>query len=63
MDGERNLKPKLAPLITQKSFFNIIKIKNSKVAVKTIDPTKEIYRFEGELKDYESDQTNILDLK
>ena len=47
LDGERNLKPKLAPLLTQKKIDNL---QTSKVSVQCNDPSKDIYKFEGLLK-------------
>ena len=48
MDGERNLKPKLAPKITQYNLFNLLKNSlENKVTVSAIDPIKDIYKFEG----------------
>lgn len=59
MDGEANLKPKLAPAITQKKTSNLIG--SSNVNIKFNQPEKDIYKFVGEIKD--GNNTNELELK
>ena len=48
LDGERNLKPKFAPKMTQGC---LLKMENSGLKVQCIDPDKDIYNFKGELLD------------
>lgn len=59
LDGEQNLKPKLAPAITQAKTKELIG--SSKVTVKFNQPEKDIYKFVGELQD--GSATNELELK
>lgn len=48
LDGERNLKPKLAPKITQGQLESLTK--SRKVSLSYIDPNKDIYKYNGQLK-------------
>ena len=56
LDGERNLKPKLAPTLTMKGFEDL-----KSIQISYENPVKDIYRFEGNLQ--VGDNQNTLDLK
>lgn len=48
LDGERNLKPKLAPQLTQGKMEAVIK-QQSRASIEYIQPDKNIYFFDGNL--------------
>lgn len=51
LDGERNLKPKQAPQITQSEFTANDSFTNfAKISIDVIDPNKDIYKFDGQIK-------------
>lgn len=64
LDGERNLKPKLAPKITQANFSNIIADYNDcDILIEVNDPIKDIYRFDGAINNFKAKTFDTLDLK
>ena len=59
LDGERNLKPKLAPQMTQGKLSNLEE-KNA-IKISYIPPDKGIYNFKGQMKHQE--KASDLELK
>mmetsp|Transcript_24250 Transcript_24250/g.37387 ORF Transcript_24250/g.37387 Transcript_24250/m.37387 type:complete len:196 (+) Transcript_24250:514-1101(+) len=47
LDGERNLKPKIALGMIQKQFGDIVKMGNSNIELTYQEPSKDIYYFNG----------------
>lgn len=62
LDGERNLKPKLAPKITSGALESILKAPD-KLQVDYMAPDKDIYKFEGKLTNPKNGEGLVLDLK
>jgi len=56
LDGERNLKPKLAPTMTQKCLED-----NDTVSISCMEPHKDIYKFEASIS--KGGNSQELDLK
>ena len=64
LDGERNLKPKQAPLISQSEFLkNDSYLNFAKISIDVIQPDKNIYKFDGQIRNLSNEQVNNLDLK
>ena len=51
LDGERNLKPRFAPKITQ---GRLMELSKSDITIECIDPDKDIYRFDGKINEGKS---------
>ena len=60
LDGEINLKPKLAPSITQKK-QELLLNRSENITMTCNEPEKDIYKFNGVLSD--GKHTNELELK
>ena len=56
LDGERNLKPKLAPQMTQKKLDE-----KDTISINCMPPHKDIYKFDATIK--KGEETQTLDLK
>ena len=53
LDGESNLKPRFAPKELQEKFYEfsgLIYERKSKLQIKTIEPNKELYCFNGSIE-------------
>ena len=57
LDGERNLKPRFAPKMTQ---GRLMELSSSNITIQCIDPDKDIYRFDGKM--IEGENQNELGL-
>jgi hypothetical protein len=52
LDGERNLKPKMAPKFVQENYYKIVAVGSDyEIKVETTPPTKDLYKFKGKLND------------
>ena len=66
LDGERNLKPKLAPSMIQDRLDDLVKDSpagDRLFKLKYIAPCKDIYRFDGKLSYIKTQEETTLDLK
>ena len=66
LDGERNLKPKLAPRMIQGHFKDIVTKKTAGdklFRLEYIQPCKDIYTYNGKLINLENKVETSLDLK